>query len=247
MGAQFPRVRGEEWLDSDLGSPAEVASALRSLLWVNRLFGGNRMHRRLLQTAVAQVPRDSELHLMEVASGRADVLRAAIPSLKWPLRRLRLTLLDLSAAHLPETGTDWPAELPGPERITADALAIPLPDASVDVVSNCLFLHHLSAAQVAQYFTEALRVARVAVVVNDLERTWLHYRLARLMSLIDPSRLSKHDGPVSVRQAWTHQELHELAAATGHSFALRRGYLFRLGLVIWKKQPQRRVPDPVIS
>ena len=92
----------------------------------------------------------------------------------------------------------------------------------------------------AQYFAEALRVARVAIVVNDLERTWLHYRLARLMSLIDPSRLSKHDGPVSVHQAWTRDELAGFASATGHSFALRRGYLFRLGLIIWKKPPGAR-------
>ena len=234
MGAPFPRVPGEEWLDSDLGSPAEVASALRSLLWVNRLFGGNRMHRRLLQTAVSRIPRGSELHLMEVASGRADVLRAAIPKLHWPADKLRITLLDRSAEHLPGTEDAWPAHLPRPERLAADALAIPLPDDSVDIVSNCLFLHHLSASQVTAYFAEALRVARVAIVVNDLERTRLHYRLSRLMSLVDPSRLSKHDGPVSVGQAWTFEEQAALAGATGHSFALRRGYLFRLGLVIWK-------------
>ncbi len=238
MGPPFPRVAGEEWLDGDLGSPAEVASALRSLLWVNRLFGGNRMHRRLLQTAVARMPRDGELHLMEVASGRADVLRAALPHLHWPAGKLRVTLLDRRADHLPEAEHAWPTDLPQPERIAADALAIPLPDNSVDIVSNCLFLHHLSASQVALYFAEAMRVARVAVVVNDLERTWLHYRLAKLMSLVDPSRLSQHDGPVSVHQAWTFEELAAFASTTGYSFALRRGYLFRLGLILWKQELQ---------
>jgi ubiquinone/menaquinone biosynthesis C-methylase UbiE len=235
MMPAFPRVQEDEWLDEDLGTPREVASALRSLRWVNRLFGGNRLHHRLLRRASAHLPKGSDLHLMEVASGRGDVLAAAVSRLGWPKSHLRLTLLDRSAQHLPST-TDhtWPAHLPLPERITADALAMPLPDRSVDIVSNCLFLHHLDEEQAERYLREALRVARVAVVVNDLERNWLHYRLARLMSLVDPSRLSKHDGPVSVRRAYTLPEVAKLAVATGHRFDLFRGYLFRYGLILWK-------------
>ena len=231
MKSRFARVREDEWLDADLGNPSEVASALRSLRWVNRLFGGNRMHRRLLLRALSRVPKDAELHVMEVAAGRADVLRTALPKLHWPKERLRITLLDRSAAHLPD---EWLSSLPQPLPLTADALVIPLPDHSVDIVSNCLFLHHLSEEQVGMYLREALRVARVAVVVNDLERSWLHYRLAKLMSLVDPSRLSKHDGPVSVRQAYTLRELTAFAAATGCRFEISRGYLLRLGLILWK-------------
>ncbi len=110
---------------------------------------------------------------------------------------------------------------------------MPPPDKSVDIISNCLFFHHLDEAQAARYLREALRVARVAVIVNDLERNWLHYRLARLMSLVDPSRLSKHDGPVSVRRAYTADEVAALARQTGHRFEIVRGYLFRFGLILW--------------
>lgn len=41
LAVTFPRVQEEEWLDEDLGTQAEIASALRSLRWVKRLFGGN--------------------------------------------------------------------------------------------------------------------------------------------------------------------------------------------------------------
>lgn len=233
----IPRVQEEEWLDEDLGTPEEVASALRSLRWVNRFFGGNRMHRHLLQRVLTRVPAGAPLHLMEVASGRGDVLAEAASRLRLKRARLRITLLDRSAEHLPGERAAWPANLPEPERIAADALDIPLADNSVDVVSNCLFFHHLTEAQAARYLREALRVARIAVVVNDLERHWLHYRLSRLFSLIDPSRLSKHDGPVSVRRAYTTEEVRELAEATGRSYELRRGFLFRYGLILWKETP----------
>jgi len=233
MTTSFPRFEEEEWLDEDLGSPEEVASALRSLRWVNRLFGGTRMHQRLLLRATRDIPRQSCLHLMEVAAGHATVLQSATVRLQWPADRLRITLLDRSTQHFPKAA-EWHPLLPPPEHITADALHIPLPDNSVDIISNCLFLHHLSEDGIRRYLAEALRVARVAVLINDLERNWLHYQLARLMSLIDPSRISRHDGPVSVQQSYTPAELRLIAEETGCPFEMHRGYLFRMGLILWK-------------
>ncbi len=226
----FARKAGEEWLDEDSGSPAEVASALRSLRFVNRWFGGDRVHRLLLRQVAGS---RSTLQVLEVAAGRATALAAA--ALAMQTRRehpvtLESTLLDRRASHLPPS---WPAALPAPRLLQGDALAIPLPEKSVDVVSCCLFLHHLSPAEAAAFLREALRVARVAVVINDLERTRTHYTLSKLFSLVDPSRLSRHDGPVSVRQSYSAAELQQMMAATGHRWTLRRRFLFRLAAILW--------------
>ncbi len=223
----FERKPGSEWLDEDLGSPAEVASALRSISFVNRWFGGNRTHRLLLEEA-ARGRR--ELDVLEVAAGWARPLASAALALQRRGVTLRAQLLDLNATHLPET---WPESLSPPRLVQGNALQIPLGDASVDVVSCCLFLHHLAPEQAAQFLRESLRVARVAVLINDMERTRLHYGLAQLFSLVDPSRLSRHDGPVSVRQAYSRAELRAALAATGRQFTLRRAYLCRLAALLW--------------
>jgi hypothetical protein len=225
------RILKEELLDADQGSPHEVASALRSLRWINRLFGGDSMHTRLLRHATAGAPA-RPLHLLEVASGRADALQTAIKRLCWQ-QRVRITLLDRSAQHLPPRSA-WSADLPAPELIAADALHIPLPADSVDIVGSCLFLHHLRDSEARIFLAEALRVARIAVVINDLERHPVHYLLSRIASLVDPSRLSRHDGPVSVRRAYTTLELDRMLRACGYRFQVHRGFLFRLGLVVWK-------------
>jgi ubiquinone/menaquinone biosynthesis C-methylase UbiE len=104
---------------------------------------------------------------------------------------------------------------------------------SVDIVSCCLFLHHLEPPQVASFLAEAQRVARVAVIINDVERSAIHYRLARVNRLIDRSRISRHDGPASVHRAYTYRELARMLANTGSSFALERAWLYRLGAVLW--------------
>lgn len=228
------RVVENEWLDSDLGTPEEINAALRGISLANRRFGGVRLHARLLQRSLARVflarvSQETRPHILEVASGRADVLQAALLRLG---SAVDVTLLDRSAVHLPDPRA-WPAELPTPRVLAGDALDLPFPDSSVDIVSCCLFLHHLEPPQIARYLAEAQRVARVAVVINDLERSAIHYRLAQLNRIIDHSRISRHDGPVSVRRAYTRSELAGMLTNTGHSFHLERAWLYRLGAVLW--------------
>jgi ubiquinone/menaquinone biosynthesis C-methylase UbiE len=224
------RVVEEEWLDVDAGEPQEIDAALHSISLANHRFGGERLHLRLLQRVLERITdRTRPPQILEVASGRADVLRQAIA-------RLGVTpevfLLDRSAAHLPRPDA-WPANLPTPQLHVGDALALPFADSSVDIVSCCLFLHHLEPPQIARFFAEAQRVARVAVVINDLERTAVHYRLAQLNRLIDASRISRHDGPASVRRAYTHREFVRMLTDTGCTFSLERAFLFRLGAILW--------------
>jgi ubiquinone/menaquinone biosynthesis C-methylase UbiE len=223
------RVVEEEWLDSDLGTPGEIDAALRAVTLANRRFGGVRLHARLLRRALSRTPHETRPHILEVASGRADVLQAALLRLGCAVD---VTLLDRSAVHLPDPGA-WPAGLPTPRVLAGDALELPFPDSSVDIVSCCLFLHHLDPPQIVRYLAEAQRVARGAVVINDLERTATHYRLARLNRIIDRSRISRHDGPVSVRRAYTRSELARMLQNTGRSFHLERAWLYRLGAVLW--------------
>ena len=227
------RVVDEEWLDDDLGTPEEIDSALYAVNLANRRFGGVRLHARLLLRALARVHHGQRPHILEVAAGRADVLHAALLRLR---NAVDVTLLDRSAVHLPDPRT-WPAALPRPRIVAGDALDLPFADASVDIVSCCLFLHHLEPPQIARFLREAQRVARVAVVINDLERSKVHYHLAHLNRIIDPSRISRHDGPVSVRRAYTYRELFRMLTNTGASFFLQRAWLYRLGAVLWCGQP----------
>ena len=188
----------------------------------------------MLRDVLASLPPTlRHLDILEVASGHATVLQSAARKFARKNISLRIWLLDRSAHHLP-SATDWHASLPAPTLIHGDALRIPLPDQSVDVVSCCLFLHHLDEPSARAFLAEALRVARVAVLINDLERRRRHYILSRLAALFDPSRLSQQDGPASVHNAYTRDELRSLLAATGRPFTLRRAFLYRMAAILWQ-------------
>jgi ubiquinone/menaquinone biosynthesis C-methylase UbiE len=223
------RVVEEEWLDADRGSPEEVQSALRSIGAVNLLFGGNRTHTHLLRTVARRAGAD-RLQVLEVASGRGQVIAAAARSLAREGLMFDITLLDLNRSHLPDA---WPRGLAPPRTLEGNALAMPLADKSVDIVSCCLFLHHLSPEEAVTFLREGLRVCRVAVVINDLERTRGHAALSSLFSLVDPSRISRHDGPASVRQAYTREELQAMFDSTGRRSQIKRRFLYRMAGVLW--------------
>ena len=229
------RIQKQELLDLDDGSPEDVASSLRSLRWINCFFGGNRMHKRMLQQVRRSIPAH-RLEILEVASGHATVLQSAAKKLQQQHIELRILLLDRSDQHLPKPA-DWDSSLPEPTLIHGNALHIPLPDHSVDVVSCCLFLHHLEEGEARAFLQEALRVSRVAVLINDLERGRIHYYLSRLAALVDPSRFNRHDGPASVCKSYTPAELRHLLQDTGCQYTLQRGFLYRMGGIAWRSSP----------
>ena len=141
-----------------------------------------------------------------------------------------MTLLDRNASHLPDP--QHGRQLLAPRVSAGDAFDLPFPDSSVDIVSCCLFLHHLEPPQIMRYLAEAQRVARIAVVINDLERTAFHYRLAQLNRIIDQPHLPPRWPGLRTPRLYL-PRTRRMLANTGRSFHLERAWLYRLGAVLW--------------
>ena len=79
-------------------------------------------------------------------------------------------------------------------------------------------------------------MTRVAFVVNDLRRHAMHLALVYSgMPWLYRSRLTRHDGPVSVRRSYTEEEMSEILKRTPAArVEITRHYLFRMGVVAWK-------------
>ncbi len=227
------RVVIPELLDSDDGTPAEVAGSLADLRMVNRVFGGARTTLTLLRRATRAVGGREFSHL-EVAAGSGDVPRYAQRELAQSGVTLRVTLLDRSATHLPRLEDGASPKLQ-PRALAGDALALPFADNAFDFVGCSLFLHHLEPEQVQAFAAEALRVARRAVLINDLIRSPLHLALVYAGTPLYRSRLTRHDAPASVRRAYTPGELRGLLADCGAArIEITRHYLCRMGVILWK-------------
>lgn len=218
------RIVRPEMIDTGEGSPAEIAASLRDMQFLNRAFGGEATTLRMIRK-IARRAAQNDLTLLDSGAGFGKVPLAAREALAPSGIHLKVTLLDRVHLHLNHE-----------ERcVVGDALALPFRDASFDVVSCCLFAHHLEPHAVLQYANEALRVARIAVLINDLVRHPLHFVLACAARPIYRSRLTLHDAPVSVRRAYTRNEMHEiLTGSAAAQVEVAQHYLYRMGAIAWK-------------
>ena len=165
------------------------------------------------------------LSMLEVAAGSGYVPERARQKLVHDGIELKVTLLDRAPSHL----------VNGNRAIAGDVLALPFRDASFDLVGSVIFLHHLSPEQVIQSVNEALRVSRTAVLINDVVRHPMHLALVYAGLPLFRSRLTHHDAPASVRQAYTTAEIRDLLKRTSAArVEIHRHYLFRMGVMVWK-------------
>jgi ubiquinone/menaquinone biosynthesis C-methylase UbiE len=218
------RVATPEWLDTDAGTPAEVAASLADLRRINRWFGGIASTGDLIGRVAREI-NQSSLSLLEVAAGSGYVLETARERLQHRGLSLQVTSLDRVPSHLTN----------GNRAVAGEARALPFRDSSFDLLTCNLFAHHLAPWELVQFVDEALRVCRVAVLIDDLVRHPLHLALVYAGIFLYRSRLTRHDAPASVRQAYTPEEMRALLAPTRAArVEIHRYYLFRMGVVVWK-------------
>jgi ubiquinone/menaquinone biosynthesis C-methylase UbiE len=114
----------------------------------------------------------------------------------------------LDAARELRPGLD---RLAGLELRVADGRVLPFPDEAFDVAHASLVLHHLEPRDAVAFLCELARVSRAGVVVNDLSRGRLHWAAAwALGRTLFRSAYTRHDAPLSVRRAYTAEEMADL-------------------------------------
>ena len=141
---------------------------------------------------------------------------------------LSVTLLDRAWSHLPGNGV---------ASVAGDALQLPFCDDAFDVVSCSLFAHHFQPDALQAFARESLRVSRRALLINDLIRSRLHLWLVYAGLPLFRSRITWHDAPASVRNAYTVEEVRQiLQGLPAQRITISRHNLYRMGVLVWKKQ-----------
>jgi ubiquinone/menaquinone biosynthesis C-methylase UbiE len=210
-----------ELLDDAHCHPDEVAKSLSDLRFVNRWLSARG---RLLRAVAPYMPPGGRL--LDVGCGSGDVaafLQARLSPPRWkpggPVRAVGVDLKPLHLRHAPHRLG----------RVAADVWRLPFRDASFDVVTASLFLHHFEDEKLARLLRELARLARRAIVVSDLERAWVPHAFARaVFPLVFETKLSVHDGLVSIRRGFRASELREAFQAAGLPVEIRRLFPYRL-------------------
>lgn len=215
------RSREPELLDADC-RPDDAIKSLADLRFVNRWLSARR---RLLRAIAPHLPPGGRL--LDVGCGSGDVTAYLKARLAAGARGLDANAvlavgLDRKPLHLRHAP-------PGLARVAGDVRQLPFPDRSFDVVTASLFLHHFEEKELGRLLGELARLARRAIVVSDLERALVPHAFARaVFPLVFETRMSVHDGLVSIRRGFRESELAAAFAAAGLAVRIRRLFPYRL-------------------
>jgi len=216
-----------ELLDEERHDPRELEQSLDQVAEVNRMLGGRRAVWRALRPLLRT---GGTTHILDVGTASADI---PLDIVRRAGNLVHITATDLHP-QMRALAQRRTAHVPQIVVQQANALALPYDDASFDVVLLSLTLHHFEDDEQETALREAARVARRAVIVNELERCRANWYGAQLLAHTRwrGNRLTRHDGPLSVLRAFTLPEMRTMAErAELHIERLERRFFFRLLLL----------------
>jgi 2-polyprenyl-3-methyl-5-hydroxy-6-metoxy-1,4-benzoquinol methylase len=216
------RRRGFEFLDDPTCGATLRERSLRDVRRANTLLGGTWAVLGEVNRILASGPARS-LTLLDVGTGLADIPDGARRLAA--RRQVRLTTFGLDeAASLARVSAGLLDA-----SVCGDARRLPFADASVDLVTCSQVLHHFEDREIPAILRELSRVARLAVIVSDLRRSWLAaagFWMATWPMGFHP--VSRHDGLTSVLRGFTPTELERHVQEIGQAPAVRRHLGFRV-------------------
>lgn len=205
------------------GSPSlELESDLANLRWLNRHFGAIALLHYFLERWIAKRPSDAPpLSVLDLATGEGDLPRALVVWCRAHKIAVNVDAVDLNPATLTvahQRSLDFPEirfhqgdirSWNGKVSGTGESPGWPL-------VLCSLALHHFSEEDAVQVLRNARRLTTHHLLVADLERSLLGGAgIWLLTALLLREPMTVHDARLSIRRAFSYQELDALARSAG--------------------------------
>lgn len=212
----LPYENIRELLDDPQAAGAdELHQSLRDIRMANVVGQGTAVVLRHLPDVLGAWPAGRPLRVLDLATGSGDIPRAVVG---WCRRRgipCRVVATDISP-HVLAAARAHTRDYPEITILACDAGRPPFAPGVFDLVTCSLALHHLDAPAAARTLGAMARLARCGFIVNDVERSWPAWIAAVVLVYgITRNRLTRHDGPASVKRAFTRTEIRAMATQAG--------------------------------
>jgi 2-polyprenyl-3-methyl-5-hydroxy-6-metoxy-1,4-benzoquinol methylase len=188
-----------------------LKETLNKIAQINRTLGGNRITVQGVAALMKNIPADKEITIVDIGCGNGDMLRELADFGEKQRWKLQLTGVDANNAtvmHARELSEQYPAIC----YYCQDIMQPPFHATRYDIILCTLTLHHFTEEEIRRLIHMFCKQAAVGIVINDLHRSMLAYRLFQLMCFVFRfNKMVKADGSVSILRGFRKKELHHLA------------------------------------
>lgn len=199
------RTTEEEIMDDFSLEGEELRDALDKIAYINQLLGGNKLTLQGVKQLINS--KDKEITIVDVGCGNGDMLRALADFGSKNNYKFNLIGIDANAFtinHAISLSNDYP-------NISYQCLDIfdeVFSEMKYDIVLCTLTLHHFKTDQINYLVQLFSKQARIGIVINDLHRSKIAYRLFQALCFVfQLNQMSREDGLVSILRGFKKEEL----------------------------------------
>ena len=227
------RSTAPELMDDAELPEAELRLALKDLAVVNKYLGGNQITINALEGMITSQPDKKLWRVMDVGCGDGEVLRQIARHFKNLDYKIEFIGLDINEKSIARARK----KSEGISHLTfstQNILTLDAATAGCDIILCTLTMHHFTDQQICTFIKTFVQLASTGVIINDLQRSKIAYRLFQLFSgIFMKSKIAKYDGKVSIARAFKKEELETYSKQLAlDSYSIQWKWAFRYLWVI---------------
>lgn len=227
------RSKVEEHMDNPNLDKESYKKAYQDINRCNVLLGGTSITIKAVKKLMNTRPKKSYT-IFDMGCGDGHMLRSISQAFKNQDVELNLVGIDLSdnvIAIAQEASKDFPNILFQKSDIM-DLKNVQ----NCDILLCTLTMHHFEDDEIKKFGKRFGELAEVGVIINDLQRSKLAYRLFKVFGFFFiKTQIAKEDGLISISKSFRKNELQQLATSlTGLRHTIRWKWAFRY---LWTMEP----------
>ena len=229
------RTQEAEIMDDFSLQGTELRAALDQIARINQLLGGNKVTLNGIKEILKKVHTSKTIVIADIGCGNGDMLRMlANYGLK---NNLSFKLIGIDAnAFTVNYAKTLSNEYANIEYLCLDIFSEDFAAMSYDIVLCTLTLHHFTNEEILNIMTIFNNNASMGIVVNDLHRSKLSYKLFEMICMLfNLSKMSREDGLVSILRGFKKNELEDFSKKLNlKNYTINWKWAFRYQWIITK-------------
>ncbi|MNS75182.1 hypothetical protein D3C72_1086860 [compost metagenome] len=189
----------------------ELIGALDQIASINQLLGGNKLTLHGIKELLKKADTSKTITVADIGCGNGDMLRMLAKYGKKQNLNFKLIGIDANAFTI-DYARKLSKDFSNIEYLCMDIFSEEFNQLKYDIVLCTLTLHHFTSNQIADVMNTLNKNASIGIVVNDLHRSKLAYRLFELIGFVfNLNNMSRNDGLISILKGFKKKELESLS------------------------------------
>ncbi|MNK71490.1 hypothetical protein D3C87_909410 [compost metagenome] len=213
----------------------ELIGALDQIASINQLLGGNKLTLHGIKELLKKADTSKTITVADIGCGNGDMLRMLAKYGKKQNLNFKLIGIDANAFTI-DYARKLSKDFSNIEYLCMDIFSEEFNQLKYDIVLCTLTLHHFTSNQIADVMNTLNKNASIGIVVNDLHRSKLAYRLFELIGFVfNLNNMSRNDGLISILKGFKKKELESLSQKLNlKNYSINWKWAFRYQWIITK-------------